>query len=1231
MRKILFLFAALIMSVCSAMADNITSLEQVQADALYTFSCPRGYLTVNSEKTQLRGSEQSGAISSSFDAEDTAFQFQFVQADGQYYLYSVAAEKYVKVVDKQGTLVATTEEADVLGFRGQGTTVQPWFESESASKNLNFGGGKQVIIDGWTDADDGNRFAITKVEILDYTVTVEGLTGQGGVSYKGTEYADGATFKAAVANVALFAPVAVDGYGVALSVNGNTVTVTYTEVPTWKSYEEWDVAGKGADVVKSAATGYYAILGWDQQNIKNKYLYDNGTKVQGKAWENQPELVWFAEKQSNGKYTFRNFKTGKYITITSSNGAALNMSENATELNFVFSGETAAIHNGSHGIDVGWSGDGPTAWAGTSPAGSRRLMIYPVEFIPAVTKANVTYDYYFEGSKVASETIRINAGDEYPEPTMSFGGYTLSSKPEGNATADCTEQIQLTWNGPIEFTTVADDEFAATTKWYFIQNFTNGYVAYDNNEAAQCSITTAGTTDAYKWCFVRIPGTINFHLYNKQAGAATPLREQLSSNSGYAANHNQGYCVIKEEGTNDMPLYFFVNGDGFGIRLAVDGKCNLGKHVGSKLSIWGNQATDGDNGSRFTFTEVVDRDFTVSITGAPEGTKVTYKEVKYGDGDVITAEAVAPAEIVADEIAGYTAIVTVDGETINVVYTVKAISQLSELVQGQVYTITAGGTRGAFVYTENGLSSTTKESIAADETSENQQFLFVQKDGAYYLYSVGAHAFINVTGQNANNNRAVACGAKPVNTTLEFLANEHASKATHPVVLNIDGHHVGVSNGFQPAVITHYPSLNDEGNSLRILPVAGTTVDVTDILAAMDALDWDAYMALYNTLDAYPIGEGFGNYADIATEDGEYTLQYQKFMYYVDYNMKEESRYESNMEEMQWFLDHMQINLPKKGDVIRIKASEKWIETPTYLSGNNSEANTGRAAFVVEPERENKDVVWMYDGQFLTCYGTGLTAAINNRFMDIQMYPKTTRIEFQAAQNGTVGKYNIKFGGSRFLYTNTNNYTDAGDNPTSEGYNFELESAADYFAIDYGTAGWASLYLPVDVALAPEYGIEAAYIIKSEEDGYLKAEEIFTLPGFTPAIVKVNPEMAQGGNPFAKGCSYGGTSIETALQGALWKQATPADTYVLNLNEAGNPVFRHYTGTTLGHCKAYYQKPAGSSESVLRINFGEENPTAIMDAIMEAEFSGDVYDLTGRRINGVQNGVFIKNGRKVIK
>lgn len=367
------------------------------------------------------------------------------------------------------------------------------------------------------------------------------------------------------------------------------------------------------------------------------------------------------------------------------------------------------------------------------------------------------------------------------------------------------------------------------------------------------------------------------------------------------------------------------------------------------------------------------------------------------------------------------------------------------------------------------------------------------------------------------------------------------------------------------------------------------------------------------------IGEGLGKYHF----DGDKTYGYNEAVEAC-----------TTIEEVKTLMNSVTINLPKRGQMFRIKASSDWISNDTYLAGEK--ASNEHLAFVQRTDFDawaEDNTIWVYDGQYLVNYANGLTVASTAPQYGhgtLGMYPNSTPVTFRAADNGSVGRYNFGFAGNRNLYTNKSLYTDAGANADSEGYNFELVDAVSYFQLTFSDKGWATGYFPIDVAANYEYGIDAAYVINADpENGYFKAQQVEgTIPAFTPVVLKVR--TTEGYRPFVKGApNDDSTPLPSVLSGALWKQAAPANSYVFNVI-GDEPGFYKYTGENLGHMKAYYEAPA-ATESVLRINFGDDVFTGIMEAIEKEQFSGAIFDLQGRRVNGMQNGVFVKNGKKVIR
>lgn len=221
MRKtLLFILAALFMSFGSIYADNITNLTQVVEGTKYTLTCNRGSLTVSADLTSLKSTKDAGTT---LDPTDAKFQFQFV-ADGEnYYLYNVAAAKYST---NSGSLVESIADAAPIYLQDCGDgTARPYFD---ADHNINFGGSQQLVIDDWSDADGGNKFTISPIELTTYTIVVSGLEGQGGVVINGQQYTNGQQVDTFASAVASATAIDVTGYYSSISVEGTTITVTYT-------------------------------------------------------------------------------------------------------------------------------------------------------------------------------------------------------------------------------------------------------------------------------------------------------------------------------------------------------------------------------------------------------------------------------------------------------------------------------------------------------------------------------------------------------------------------------------------------------------------------------------------------------------------------------------------------------------------------------------------------------------------------------------------------------------------------------------------------------------------------------------------------------------------------------------------------------------------------------------------------------------------------------------------
>ncbi len=119
------------------------------------------------------------------------------------------------------------------------------------------------------------------------------------------------------------------------------------------------------------------------------------------------------------------------------------------------------------------------------------------------------------------------------------------------------------------------------------------------------------------------------------------------------------------------------------------------------------------------------------------------------------------------------------------------------------------------------------------------------------------------------------------------------------------------------------------------------------------------------------------------------------------------------------------------------------------------------------------------------------------------------------------------------------------------------------------------------------------------------------------------------------------TAIEGNLQGkaygicgTLGKYAMKTDGTELFLNAAGKFVAPAAATNTMKGFRAYFMVPKGASAAAININIDGET-TGINDIETEATVNGKVYNLNGQYVgnslNGLKKGIYVVNGKKVIK
>lgn len=192
---------------------------------------------------------------------------------------------------------------------------------------------------------------------------------------------------------------------------------------------------------------------------------------------------------------------------------------------------------------------------------------------------------------------------------------------------------------------------------------------------------------------------------------------------------------------------------------------------------------------------------------------------------------------------------------------------------------------------------------------------------------------------------------------------------------------------------------------------------------------------------------------------------------------------------------------------------------------------------------------------------------------------------------------------------------------------------ASVVSVAIGEAGYSTVYLPFAVTLPAEV---EAYAVESVGGSYATLSEAkTTIPANTGAILKATASTYTLNAGEAEEWSDNlleGSSVNTYVEGPAYVLSKVDDVVgmykaLLNKNEAGESGTTHFLNNA---GKAYLPATAGGEARFLVFNFGTE--TGIDELKGEnGNVKAEIYDLSGRRVQNAQKGLYIVNGKKVVR
>lgn len=611
--KKLFLSLTVLLSALGVWAQTkIDDVALLSNDKAYSVSTKRGGWAVTEDGSRFKSTNDLGkGLTANYGDIQQAFSFKTI--DSKTYLYSIYAEKYVN----SDASLSETHQNDITFIpQGDGTFVIKFDNAHY----INIGGSNQMIIDGWSEADYGN-----KVTITDITETAEYIEALANMEAQKQAYelkAAREELYAAIANAKHH--LTYDETPVALS----TSNVTFNATETSEGKEEYLFDGDQSTYYHSRWNDNTEPLHYFQVDMVDDNIGQfNFTTINRNPAENCFPKTYRIEGSNDGEA----FSEIALVTSTADAQGKKFVSEivgqsgtsyrylrfNVTSCYFStapyfhlaeFSLNKASLQdtylNGKWAAAIAEAEAADNADATVESLKAAKNKLENPDFLQKLT---IRYEFKYNGEvKYTQEIPGIFVGEEYPDfkagLEMPFG-VSVASKPEGAVSAEGavddvkTVAIDLTVDLPF----VPAKDYASISNWYYLSIKQMPVYYKEGQTAIELAVTEipVDNKDAYTWAFVGDPFN-GYELYNYVTGSAKILSSSttitndaetfplLTANPVPAGNNTCWYATASSSYSNG----FFLAQKGFD-----KNKMNVRNN---KLAYWTGGA---DMGSTFTVKE----------------------------------------------------------------------------------------------------------------------------------------------------------------------------------------------------------------------------------------------------------------------------------------------------------------------------------------------------------------------------------------------------------------------------------------------------------------------------------------------------------------------------------------------------------------------------------------------------------------------------------------------------
>ena len=1172
----------------------LTGATHFDPHKVYTIACERvGNWAVSADHNSLSSTT---AYAGATDAEK---QFAFYyDEDGQLYIYSVGAKKFLKA---DGTF-ANGVKGDPMDYRIVGTSGYDhmlFIPSTNCYFNSQTQGG--YSINTWSSGDAGNKQDIVAVENIDVYDEMNAFFEAPYWDVTYNVYYKGEIVANAVVNttsgVTAELPNSLKNEFCNFTLQPSTITTGVTEV---KVTFDWT----GPTLYDDYASVEWSNLYIDRGDGGKFYLCNTGTApnyLVKDPTEKQraSEAYQWAFVGNPYKLKIYNKLEGSAKTLHSDETIAIADGDSYWSIKRNYNdgfmiGKTGDVNN-----FINQAGGGSSTklgyWSSTTDLGN----VFKVAEVPEIPVTNVYFDVYFkgEGEIVATGIVAgLEIGDEIPEiPSALQRSYvTLTHSTTGTVTKDMHIPVTATWNNDAPFK-ISDTYDNAT--WYYATLRDTKYLRADDankdNNGRYTTTTSKENKKVYKWAFLGNP--YGFNIINKGHKG-----EYL-----YAGDQPKMQALADPAADEKAQWVVAPSGAGFSVRSITGPNLYINDASGAgNLGFWnsGNGATD--SGSKWLIEE------------APATVDVTYN-VLYGgnavasalsEEQVIGTDAKLPSVLDLGAFATYSLdLTTIANNTTTINATLTEIHFPFEVAENYEnahwYDMSI---RDTWYVTSDNLEEGTNalKTVNANALGLGEdayQWAFVGTDPYHIQLFNKAVGDSKVYAWTSTGNESVPAF---VNTDTEnsywwirkSTASGDAYKDAFMLTIPDYGYQVNQFGG--------------AGGSLKIWASTGTG----DAGSAFNVFDVPTDYSPFVTSEIAPNFES-GKYFMPKAEKFGYDPAYKTSCTFEQYKAMKLALTNIDLTDVDNFV------LPEDG--YYILNNKKYNNNYFGISPNDAELwgnyETATAA---------KQIVT------LTKVGTGTyTISLMGKYT-----PATVEKDKAVIASKDAGTYTVVItnpGYAAFQADTKAQYSALqrssggdikGGEASDEACQWSVEDATSV-DIPVGDAGYATAYLPFPVT-APE-GV-TVYTGKINGEWLTLTELNSAIPVETAVVLKA----AAGTYTFGIVAPdvLGLPQIDNDLKGTL--EAIDATGKYVLAQPAGEEVGFYLANSgkikidKVGPGKAYLEVPAGTE--VKGFFLAEEDATAIANVNVN-DNQAVIYNVAGQRISKMQKGINIVNGKKVLK